>query len=109
MRQEASLFASGLAGSSVAADTTVALINAPGPGVYKIWGHCRHSLADGLKLTSPNLTPLILSGGAGQTILFGPVVMAINNLTSGIIIALNTATGASDTASATIYAEKLSR
>lgn len=95
----------GNVGSSVAVNTNVAIINAPGPGRYEVWGHCRHSLADGLKFTSP--FTLILSGGPNDTIQFGPFVVDIVNFTSGIIIALNTATGASDTASATIYARKI--
>jgi hypothetical protein len=106
-RSEASLYASGSVGNNITANTLVALINAPGPGRYRIWGHARHSLADGLKLTSPNLTPLVLAGGAGDTISFGPVIMDITNTTSGINVNLNVATGASDTASATIYAEKI--
>lgn len=108
MRQAATLLASGVLGNSQAANTLVALINAPGPGRYKVWGHGRHSLVDGLKFTSPMLTPLILAGGAGDTITFGPFVVDITNYTSGINVALNTATGASDTASVTIYAELLS-
>lgn len=109
MRQQASLIGHGVVGNNQAADTAVAIINAPGPGVFKIWGHARHSLADGLKFTSPMLSPVTLAGGAGDTINFGPFVFDITNNTAGITIALRTATGASDTASATIYAEKLSK
>lgn len=107
MRQDLTLFGSGTLGNSQAQNTNVALINAPGPGRYRIWGHARHSLADGLKITSPMVPSLVLAGGAGDTIVFGPMVVDITNNTSGIIIALNIATGASDTASATIYAEKI--
>jgi hypothetical protein len=107
VREDVTLFASGTLGNSVAVNTLVALINAPGPGRYRVWGHGRHSLADGLKFTSPMLSPLILSGGAGDTVVFGPFVVDITNFTSGINVALNVATGASDTASVTIYAEKM--
>ena len=106
-RQDATLMASGVLGINQAANTLVALINAPGPGRYRVWGHGRHSLVDGLKFTSPMLTPLILSGGAGDTVAFGPFVVDITNTTSGINVALNTATGASDSASVTIYAERI--
>src|SRR5690349_12915805 len=108
-RQDVTLIASGVLGNNQLADTLVTLINAPGPGRYKIWGTARHSLADGLKFTSPMLTPLTLAGGAGDTINFGPFVIDITNYTSGINVALRTATGASDTASVTIYAERVNQ
>lgn len=107
MLQSQTLIASGSAPINTVVSTLVALINAPGPGRYRIWGTCRHSLADGLKLTSPMLTPLVISGGAGDTINIGPIIIDITNNTSGINIALNVATGASDTASATLYAERI--
>jgi hypothetical protein len=107
MRQDITLFASGVLGNSQAADTLVALINAPGPGRYKVWGHGRHSLADGLKFTSPMTPALVIAGGAGDTVSFGPFVVDITNYTSGINVALRLATGASDTAAVTIYAEKI--
>lgn len=108
-REDLTLQGSGVVGNNQAADTAVAIINAPGPGRYKIWGTGRHSLVDGLKLTSPTVPAVILSGGAGDTINFGPIVFDITNNTSGIIVALNTATGAADTASATVYAQRLSK
>lgn len=107
MRQDVTLMASGVVGINQAADTLVALINAPGPGRYKVWGQARHTLADGLKFTSPMLSPLILSGGPGDTITFGPFIVDITTNVPGINIALRTATGASDTASATIFAERV--
>lgn len=107
MRQDITLYGSGTVGNSQAQNTNVALINAPGPGRYRIWGTCRHSLADGIKLTSPMVPSIVISGGAGDTVTIGPMTVDITNNTSGIIAALNVATGASDTASATLYAEKI--
>ena len=105
MRQDTTLTNAGSVGNSQAQNTAVATIAAPGPGRYKVWGHCRHSLADGLKISSP--ISLVLAGGAGDTIVFGPVVVDIVDKTTTIAIQLNTATGASDTAAATIYAERI--
>lgn len=106
-RETITLQGSGVVGNSQPQDTTVALINAPGPGRYKIWGHCRHTLADGVKLNSPIVPAVVISAGAGATAYFGPFIFDIINNTAGISIALNTATGGSDTASGTIYAQKL--
>lgn len=105
MRQNVTIPASGVQGNSVAVNTAVATITNPGPGRYRIWGTARHSLVDGIKVTVGAGTPLILSGGAGDTIQFGPLVVDILNSTTSIVAALNTATGASDTASCTMYAE----
>lgn len=107
MRQTTTLIGQGSAGNNVVANTLVAAIVIPTPGRYRVWGHCRHSLADGLKLSSP--TSVILAGGAGDTVAFGPMVFDITNTAIGIGISLNTATGASDTASATIYAELMNQ
>lgn len=105
MRASTTLIGQGVAGNNISANTLVALINAPGPGRYKIWGHCRHTLADGLKLTSP--IAIVFSGGPNDTVNFGPFILDINNTTAGINVNLNVATGAADTASAVIYAERL--
>lgn len=105
MREDITLIAQGVLGNNQTANTLVAAIAAPGPGRYKVWGHCRHTLADGLKLSSP--TVVILSGGPNDTIVFGPMVFDINDKITGVGVALNTATGASDTASATVYVERI--
>ncbi len=105
MRESVTLIGHGQVANNIAANTLVALINAPGPGRYKIWGNARHTLADGLKLTSP--ITIIFPGGPGDTVNFGPFVLDITNTTSGINVNLNVATGASDSASAVIYAERL--
>lgn len=106
-REEATLVGHGAAGNNVASNTLVALINAPGPGRYKIWGHARHTLADGLKLTSP--ITIVFPNGPNSVVDFGPFILDITNFTAGINVNLNVATGAADTAYATIYAQKLSR
>ena len=105
MQTPLTLIGSGVAGNNVAGNTLVALINAPGPGRYRIWGTARHTLADGLKFTSP--IPLVIPGGPNDTVNFGPFVVDIILTTTGINLNLNVATGASDTACAIVYAEKI--
>lgn len=109
MREGKTIIGSGQLGNNQAANTNLAIIDASniGPGRYRIWGQGRHSLADGLKFTSP--FTLILPGGAGDTVNFGPFTVDITTSTTGLIIALNNATGAGDTASAVIYAERLGK
>jgi hypothetical protein len=97
----------GAVGNNVVVDTTVALINAPGPGRYKIWGYGRHTLADGLKINSPVIPELRFSSAAGVPFDFGPIIYDITSSVSGVIIALAVPTGAADTASCTVYAQRL--
>jgi hypothetical protein len=103
MRENTSLFVYGTQGNSVAANTVVASL-AVTPGRYKIWGAARHTLADGLKLVTP--IAMILTTGPNDTAMWGPIVVDVPANTN-IVIQLNTATGASDTASANIYAENV--
>jgi hypothetical protein len=103
MRQNTTLFAFGAAGNSLAQNTVVATL-AVTPGRYRIWGNTRHTLADGLKLTIP--VALILAAGPNDTAIFGPLVVDVTAALN-ITVALNVATGASDTASATLYAESI--
>lgn len=105
MREDVTLQAGAVVGNSQAQNTVVANIAAPGPGRYKIWGHSRHSLVDGNKISSP--ITLILAGGPNDTVVFGPFVVDITSAATTITVQLNTATGASDTAAATIYAQKI--
>lgn len=104
MREDLTLSIYGAAGNNVTVNTAVATLPVPVPGRYKVWGMVRHTLADGCKLTSP--VAQIITSGPNDTAMFGPFLVDINTA-GNIIIALNTATGASDTASCTIYAEKL--
>lgn len=107
MRESKTIIGQGVLGNNQAANTLVGLIDASllGHGRYRIWGHGRHSLADGLKLTSP--INIVFPGGAGDTMAFGPFILDITTTTAGINVALNVATGASDSASVVIYAERL--
>lgn len=100
-RQGTTLQVAGSAGNSLAQNTQVATL-ALTPGRYKIYGTGRHTLADGLKLTSP--VALILSGGPNDTINFGPIIVDVTTA-SALTAQLNVATGASDTAAITMYAE----
>lgn len=104
MREDTTLSVFGAQGNSVAQNTAVATLPITTPGRYRIWGLFRHTLADGLKFTSP--IALSLTSGPNDTVVFGPLV--VDFVAAGnIIVALATATGASDTASATIFAEKI--
>lgn len=108
MRQDTNLQAYGTQGNSVAANTTVVSLALPAAGRYRIWGMLRHTLADGLKITSPASSAIILTSGPNDTAAFGPIVVDMA-APGNFIIQLNTATGASDTASATVYAEKINK
>jgi|SRR5882724_7706675 len=105
MRQDTSLSVYGTAGNNQAQNFAVATIAIPTPGRYRIWGMARHTLADGLKLTGP--INLVLTSGPNDTAAFGPVVIDVNNAPINLVMQLNTATGAADTASCNMYAEKI--
>lgn len=104
MRQDTTLFIAGVVGNSQAQNTQVATLALSSPGRYRIWGTGRHTLADGLKIVAP--ISLVIAGGPNDTISFGPIVVDIN-AASAFTVQLNTATGASDTAGVTLYAEKI--
>jgi hypothetical protein len=105
MRQDTTLGNYGSVGNNTAINTNVVIINAPGPGRYRIWGTVRHTLADGFKMTSP--VAFVFPSTPNTATDIGPFILDITNNTSGIILALNVATGASDTASAALFAEKI--
>ena len=107
----ATKFASGQAPISQAQGTDVAVITDPGKGTWEIWGTVRHTLVDGCRLAiGPVASPVVqfvITAGANVAQDFGPVVVDILNSTDDIIIELQTATGGSDTASATVYARRV--
>jgi hypothetical protein len=103
MRENTSLTVFGTQGNSQAQNSVVATLAVPAPGRYKIWGMGRHTLADGLKITSP--ISLILCSGPNDTAAWGPILVDVFAANLNITIQLNVATGASDTAAANIYAE----
>jgi len=104
--EELTKYASGSAGNSVAANTVVASIATPGKGRWKVWGTVRHTLIDGCKLLVGSTTVLTVTNAASGSESFGPVIVDILNSTDSISIQLATATGASDTASANLYAQR---
>lgn len=104
--EELTKYISGAAGNNIAANTAVATITAPGKGKWKIWGTVRHSLIDGCKLLVGSTTLITITNAAAGSESFGPIVYDINNATDNIVIQLATATGASDTASANLYAQR---
>jgi len=106
MRENTNLSVYGTQGNNIAANTTVASLAVPAAGRYKVWGMARHTLADGLKITSP--IAMIICSGPNDTAMFGPIVVDMA-APGNIVIQLNTATGAADTAAANIYAELLNQ
>jgi hypothetical protein len=103
MRQNTTLTAYGTQGNSIAQNTVVATLPLTA-GRWKLWGMGRHTLADGLKIVTP--VALILCSGPNDTAAFGSIVVDVSTATN-FVIQLNVATGASDTASATMYAESI--
>lgn len=97
----------GTAGNSQAQGTDVATISNPGPGRWKIWGHGRHTLADGFRLVVGSSIIIEFAAGANAHHEFGPIIVDILNDSDDITVELLTATGGSDTASATVYAQRL--
>jgi hypothetical protein len=85
----------------------VATVLTPGAGRYKIFGFARHTLADGNKLIIAGAANVIPSGPNTQ-VPFGPVIADLQSADS-VSVALLTATGASDTASAVLYVEPIQR
>lgn len=106
MRQDTSLFTYGTQGNNVAANTAVATLAVPTAGRYRVWGMARHTLADGLKFTSP--IAMIICSGPNDTAMFGPFIVDMA-AAGNIVIQLNTATGAADTAAANLYAERINQ
>lgn len=106
-REDSTLLGSGVLGNSIAANTLLAAIAAPGPGRYRISGVVRHTLVDGVKLTSPSA--FVIPSAPNVATNFGPFIIDITNSSTGIGVSLNTATGASDTASAVLYAERINQ
>lgn len=103
MRQDTTLFAAGSQGNSVAVNTQVATIPLT-PGRWRLWGSTRHTLADGLKIVSP--VSLVLAAGPNDTAVLNQIIVDVPTA-SAFTVQLNVATGASDTAAATIFAEKI--
>ncbi len=104
--EELTKYASGAAGNNQAQNTAVATIATPGKGRWKIWGTVRHTLADGCKILVGPSTLFTISSAAAGAESFGPIIVDITNNTDNIVVQLATATGAADTASALIYAQK---
>jgi hypothetical protein len=99
----------GIIGNNIAVSTTICQITDPTAGRYRIWGRVRHTLEDGCKLII-GATPIFvrICQQAAVVAEFGPIIVDINNNTDDITLQLAVATGAADTASATIYAQRIS-
>jgi hypothetical protein len=104
MREDITLQASGTVGISQAIGTDIAVITNPGPGRWKVWG------TDGCRLLIGATTLLAtISSAATEAAPFGPVIVDVLNATDDFILELSLATGGSDTASGTLYAQKLNQ
>lgn len=97
----------GAVGNNQGVGTDVATIIAPGVGRWRIWGHARHTLADGFRLLIDATIIIEIAQGANQSQTFGPVVVDITNPNHNVNLELLTATGGADTASATIYMQRI--
>ena len=106
-RQGTTFIGSGVAGNSIAQNTNIASVLTIPPGRYRLTGTARHSLADGLKITGVPGGTIIVPGGPGDTVVFPNLVFDLTAAaaSNNIQVALNIATGASDTASAILCLE----
>jgi hypothetical protein len=103
--QAVTLQAFGSAAVSQIVNTPVATLVLPAASKYKVWGSIRHTLADGCKMVTP--TAIQFCSGPNDTAAFGPIIVDVNTAPTNVAIQLAVATGASDTASATIYAQRM--
>jgi hypothetical protein len=87
-------------------NTVVATLPITVPGTYKVWGVIRHTLIDGLKIVAPTALAMQLTSAANDTAAFGPMVASFPTA-GAVTIQLATATGAADTASAFIVAQRM--
>jgi hypothetical protein len=109
-RAETNRVGSGVLPINTLVNTTICQIQDPGKGRYTISGVVRHTLEDGCKLiVGAALIIARIPQTAAQTVAFGPVIIDVLLDTDDIIIQLAVATGAAETASAAIYAQKLNQ
>lgn len=107
--EEKTLIGNGVLGFSQAQGTLLCFIPNVGKGRWKVWGMVRHTLPDGvlLRLQATGIIARIPNGPERATP-FGPIVIDINNNTDALALDLAVATGAADTASGVIYAQRIS-
>jgi hypothetical protein len=100
----------GFVGNNVVVSTNMCSIQDLGPGRWKIWGTCRHTLEDGCKLVvGAALIFTRIPQAPNQSAVFGPISVDVLNTTDDVFLQLAVATGASDTASGIIYAQQLNQ
>lgn len=105
---ELTKLASGVLGISQPIGTDVAVITAPGPGRYQVWGTARHTVADGCRVLIGATTVIpFIAASPNKSQNFGPIVVDVLNSVDSIILELAVATGGADAASGIIYAQKL--
>ena len=97
----------GTVGNNQAAAVAVTNIGSLGPGRYRVSGTVRHTLADGVRLIMTGASNLRLVNGANQSQDFGPIIVEFTGPSNNILLELDQATGAADTASANLYVQKI--
>jgi hypothetical protein len=111
MTLELSRVVSGSAGNNLGAGTDIVNF-VPGKGRWIVSGTVRHSLIDGVTFAQgPTASVVVLfriPNAPGATADFGPFVVDMLNSTDSFVLELGTATGAADTASGVIYAQRAS-
>jgi|ERR1044072_1731539 hypothetical protein len=111
-RYEEHKYAQGVAGNSQAQNFVVATL-VPGKGQWEFRVIGRHTLIDGLKVTkiiSGVTTDLfVLPSPANGSSDSGYFTVSMITATDSIVVRLNTATGAADTASAVIFGQNLAK
>ncbi|MFY3741640.1 MAG: hypothetical protein HMLIMOIP_002098 [Candidatus Nitrosomirales archaeon] len=109
LQKELTVIGSGVVGNNQGIGVFVASIIDPGKGRWRIWGNCRHTQPDAVRLRI-GATVIIarIPSPALDMTSFGPITVDIVNTTDDIILDLATATGAAETSSGIIYAERVS-
>lgn len=107
MREETTLQDYGTVGNSQVAGTDICNVFLFTPGRYRIWGTCRHTLADGCRLLIGGSVIMEITNEANTSQDFGPIVIDILSASDTITLELFVATGAADTASGNLYAQKV--
>lgn len=97
----------GIIGENIAQFSNVAFITTAPPGRYRLWGHGRHSLSDGLRIVVGSTVITEIASDGGTVVYFGPVVVDIPDDSINIFVELNKATGAGQSASASLFAQKI--
>lgn len=96
----------GKVGINIGVGVEVAKFVAPPIGKYKLWGMCRHTIDDGLRLKVGGVVKVTFSGpGLTQMIIDPPVVLWLDG-TQDVVLETNAATGLTGLASGTLFLQR---